>query len=486
MNDLLSDEEYLDSLLEKVTKSSDKSEELSSKAEKTKEETIEEANSQEAQLAYTDITKIVPQDINFDNATEEELNAVADSAIAKLLSDDAAEEETVKEQKPMEDFSLDQLLEQERSIKEEPAVREEFDNPVQEEKQSEDMISEKPVQAPKTEDSNDLLESLDSIVKEIKEESDTKSESEGVTGEESLQEPEKKAGKKKREKKIKKPEIDINADIKPAGKENGFLAKMKNLFFKVEIVEENEEELSENERVLKELEKEEKKKAKAEAKEKAKVQKEANKKQNDAKKQELAKLKKNEKEKKQQERKLKKEKLREERGPEERVKVKPVFIIFMGTVITALVLIIVTMSNYHYYSNNIHTAMRYFENGRYETAFQELSGMKLKGGDQALYEKARMVMRLERQYSSYVNFMNLDMPKEALNSLIKGLAIYDEKIQEAKTLDLEEEMNEIKENILYGLEMDFMLSEEEARAIANLDDTNEYTKEIELYSRANQ
>ena len=37
-------------------------------------------------------------------------------------------------------------------------------------------------------------------------------------------------------------------------------------------------------------------------------------------------------------------------------------------------------------------------------------------------------MLIEKQYNSYINFMNLDMPKQALDSLAKAVAQYDKNI----------------------------------------------------------
>ncbi len=452
-NDSLSDEEYYDSLLKKITSN--------------------EGNEEESMTDSMD----------------------ADSLIQELLKN-TSEEELKQEQKPAEALSFERLK--------------------QSTAQSESMImGEKETE----ESSEDFLKSLDSIVKEVQDEteeipesaqlfkaeqplpqSEESSEVEELddslnildTSEEELKQEETnekaendtKEQKKKSQKKVFKKEIDVEKiETEKNSDKKSFWNKLKNIFFKVEVVEEDEEGFSEEERALKESKEKEKKNKKEEAlvkKEAAKKEKEQKKQENDQKKQAA----KEAKGKKKQEKKEKKAEKKAQREPVERVKIKPVFLIFMLTVISAFVMLIMFSSNSLAYGNNINNAEKYLERQKYELAYNELAGLKIKKENEILYEKVRVLMLIEKQYNSYINFMNLDMPKQALDSLAKAVAQYDKNIDKADALGIAENMNPILDNVNYALQTEFNLSVDDIRVINQIVDKNEYTRQIETYTIA--
>jgi hypothetical protein len=452
-NDSLSDEEYYDSLLKKITSN--------------------EGNEEESMTDSMD----------------------ADSLIQELLKN-TSEEELKQEQKPAEALSFERLK--------------------QSTAQSESMImGEKETE----ESSEDFLKSLDSIVKEVQDEteeipesaqlfkaeqplpqSEESSEVEELddslnildTSEEELKQEETnekaendtKEQKKKSQKKVFKKEIDVEKiETEKNSDKKSFWNKLKNIFFKVEVVEEDEEGFSEEERALKESKEKEKKNKKEEAlvkKEAAKKEKEQKKQENDQKKQAA----KEAKGKKKQEKKEKKAEKKAQREPVERVKIKPVFLIFMLTVISAFVMLIMFSSNSLAYGNNINNAEKYLERQKYELAYNELAGLKIKKENEILYEKVRVLMLIEKQYNSYINFMNLDMPKQALDSLAKAVAQYDKNIDKADALGIAENMNPILDNVNYALQTEFNLSVDDIRVINQIEDKNEYTRQIETYTIA--
>ena len=93
-------------------------------------------------------------------------------------------------------------------------------------------------------------------------------------------------------------------------------------------------------------------------------------------------------------------------------------------------------------------------------------------------------MLIEKQYNSYINFMNLDMPKQALDSLAKAVAQYDKNIDKADALGIAENMNPILDNVNYALQTEFNLSVDDIRVINQIEDKNEYTRQIETYTIA--
>lgn len=339
-------------------------------------------------------------------------------------------------------------------------------------------------------DEGDLMASLDSIVQEIHGESTAsgfsaddsamnmedgqESYSEGFDdglfleeeeGEEPASEKAEKRTKEKRTKEKKKAK-----QKKQPKNQSSFGNKIKNLFFRVEVVEPLSEEELEQQKILKEKEKEEKKKAAAEAKK----QKAAEKKEAAKQKKEEAAAKKAAKPKKEKKPKAPKEPV----GPEEIIHIRPMFLVFMVSVTAAVVLITVSLSDSYGYKLAVRDARKYMERNRYEEAFEMLNGMELKGLDEELYESARILMRVEKQYRSYVNYTSLNMPNEALDSLLKAVKNYDKYSEYAESYGIKEDLDGLLSNVEYALNTGYGLDLTTVREWNTLEDSNEYTKKI--------
>lgn len=455
-NDSLSDEEYYDSLLKKITSNEENEEELMT-------------DSMDADSLIQELLK---------NTSEEELEQEKKPAeslsFERLKQSTAQSEAMIMGEKEPEESSEDFLKSLDSIVKEVQDETEEMPESAQLFKANQSLPQSE--EASKIEELDDSLNILD-VPEEEKEklkQEETNEKAETVTKEQ----------KKKSQKKVFKKEIDVEKiETEKNSNKKSFWNKLKNIFFKVEVVEEDEEGFSEEERALKELKEKEKKDKKEEAlvkKEAAKKEKEQKKQENDQKKQAA----KEAKGKKKQEKKEKKAERKAQREPVERVKIKPVFLIFMITVISAFVMLIMFSSNSLAYGNNINNAEKYLERQKYELAYNELAGLKIKKENETLYEKVRILMLIEKQYSSYINFMNLDMPKQALDSLAKAVAQYDKNIDKAETLGIAENMNPILDNVNYALQTEFNLSVDDIRVINQIEDKNEYTRQIETYSIA--
>jgi len=396
-----------------------------------------------------------------ENFSEEEY---LDSLLAKVNGGEESQVEKEKSIKVMSDAEMEE--EAERKVQEmmregldgmkPPSYRDiSMDQLIENEQAGEDVLGNQGVFDHLPPEDKDLLDSLDSIVQEIK----------GETLEESEEtKPEKQ--KKTKTKKSKK-------------KDGSFSEKLKNVFFKVEVVDPVEEE--EKEKKKKE-EKAQKKAREAEEKQKAKAQKAEDKKVSDAAKKEAAQKRKEEQARIREEKKAKKAELAAARGPEERVKLKPAFVIFLITVIAVLTISVTMLSNVYAYNFALDTAHKNFVNHKYKEAYECLAGVKIKEEDQMFYDQVRMVVRLDRQYDAYVNYRSLGMAKEALHALLQGMTIYYDSLEYAEAYNLGEQFQTQKETLLYSLSTDFGIDEERARQICALENTNDYTREVELYS----
>ncbi len=164
------------------------------------------------------------------------------------------------------------------------------------------------------------------------------------------------------------------------------------------------------------------------------------------------------------------------------MKLKPAFVIFLITVIAVLTISVTMLSNVYAYNFALDTAHKNFVNHKYKEAYECLAGVKIKEEDQMFYDQVRMVVRLDRQYDAYVNYRSLGMAKEALHALLQGMTIYYDSLEYAEAYNLGEQFQTQKETLLYSLSTDFGIDEERARQICALENTNDYTREVELYS----
>ena len=254
----------------------------------------------------------------------------------------------------------------------------------------------------------------------------------------------------------------------PAPKKKGFFAKLAATLFgeeeeptdveHVEVPESQDlENISdENLQILKELEAAEQAGAAKEDKKQAKKDK-----------------KKAKKEKKEKEPKEKKpRKKREKKVPK-----KPVILIFlMAFSILALVLLMMKLSGKNSY---IDTAKQAMDNGEYVEAYEQLSGLNLKGNDQKLYEEVSTMAAVQEQYQAYLTLMGADKYDLALDALVRGIGRYDKGLDNAKKYGREGEMNHLKDQLEEALDQQFGMSTDDARKLYKIKDREEYSKEIQ-------
>ena len=109
--------------------------------------------------------------------------------------------------------------------------------------------------------------------------------------------------------------------------------------------------------------------------------------------------------------------------------------------------------------------------------------MKLSGNEETLYNQAKVIMYVQRQYESYENYEKMNMHTEALNSLIKGIDRYQTYRNEARDLGVEDKMTDIYNLIINACKNRFQISESEAIGLVELSkrDFTSYYYKIEAY-----
>lgn len=126
-------------------------------------------------------------------------------------------------------------------------------------------------------------------------------------------------------------------------------------------------------------------------------------------------------------------------------------------------------------------ATGYFERQKYGMAYREILGVDVKEPDKDLESRIYTVMYIERQYEAFENYKNMNKPDYALNALLQGLSKYDTYYQEAVTLDILEDYNYARNQIVSALDTVYGMTQEDALEILELSD-QEYTEQIKLRS----
>ncbi len=270
---------------------------------------------------------------------------------------------------------------------------------------------------------------------------------------------------------------DIDGD--PLGEEAGaeklgFFAKIKLLFAKKRQQNRMEDELEEE---AFERDAEEQKVRKAARKEEKAANKAAR---EEAKKEAAAKEPK--KEKKPKKEKPKKVKPKPEK--KDLLRIKPITILGIIMFVSGMVILVSLASSTYHYNTSISNANNYFLNGNYSLAYETLSGVELDEEDKTLYDQICVVMFIEKQYDSHKNYKKLGMEHEALDSLIKGIARYQQYYGLADRLGVVAQFEAAKDKVVECLS-EYGITYEKAEEYVALEknDFVQYYHTIESYKK---
>lgn len=266
----------------------------------------------------------------------------------------------------------------------------------------------------------------------------------------------------------------------PEAPKKGLIAKIKYRYQQFKIRQEKEGKLEEEQEQIENQQK-------AEAKEAKKAQAEEKKKQAAAKKEEKKKQAKQAKDKKpKKEKKPKKVKVKEPPKPGDILKIKPKSIILFILLIAGIIMLIQVFGYSINYNSKVNAAKDYFINGEYKKAYNSLSGMNLSGNEETIYNQSKVVMYVQRQYESYLNYRKMNMNTEAINALIKGVDRYQTYRAEGKELGVDDKMKESYDKIINALKDTYKISETEAISLADMSNSDfvTYYYKIEAYGEA--
>lgn len=298
----------------------------------------------------------------------------------------------------------------------------------------------------------------DSDIADLFDFSSDESEGEQDSKEESVEENDTMAGAGSNEASSDEEDDDNQSDASEDDTSDGKKKKKKGLFSKIlDLLTEEEEEpeaaalensnlvSDENKAILEELD----------AEEDGKKGKKGKKKDKKAKKEKAPKEKKPKKPKKE-----KKPKEKEEADP--RKKIPKQFIVMTFALALSCLAILMLVVLLIPKMNNLSNARKSFYAKDYKDTFVSMYGKKLSDSDKLLYERAKILVLLDRKYESYETYKAMGMRMQALDALLKGVSKYMQLKPDAEIYDISNELDIIYAKIKNELMNEFGVSEDEA------------------------
>lgn len=163
---------------------------------------------------------------------------------------------------------------------------------------------------------------------------------------------------------------------------------------------------------------------------------------------------------------------------EEIIKISPISVIFMATIIAVVVIGVYFGANIFNYNSKINKASSYYVDKEYEKAYDVLAGMDLKKNDEGFYNQVINIMLVEKHLNDFYSYMAIKLYANALESLLKGVENYDANIGASNELGTTEILNSILNDIDTALQNYYGLSVEEARTIIQIGNKSEIARII--------
>ncbi len=194
--------------------------------------------------------------------------------------------------------------------------------------------------------------------------------------------------------------------------------------------------------------------------------------------------KKGKKEKKPKEKKTKKKK---EKSPEDLIEENSYRKLPLKKIIVICVLcfslgIVITLVTYliPYYRDS-EAAQAAYDHGNYAETYTSLKGHNLNKKQQELYNKSLVIMKVKRKLDSYENYMQMNMPAQALDALLQGLKNAQEYQSYASELGVADQFSAYANRLEEEVTTSFGLDLQQAYAWAQIEDPQEYSRNIYQY-----
>ncbi len=134
--------------------------------------------------------------------------------------------------------------------------------------------------------------------------------------------------------------------------------------------------------------------------------------------------------------------------------------------------------------SNLDNAENYFANEDYIRAYDAINRVKLKEKDETLFRRIRICSQLQKEVRSFSNYNTMGMKVEALDSLLKGMRLYEENASEAQELQIQPAYEKLKNELLAGLSENFAMGEKEVSELLAIPDQAQYTQRLQQITGA--
>lgn len=134
--------------------------------------------------------------------------------------------------------------------------------------------------------------------------------------------------------------------------------------------------------------------------------------------------------------------------------------------------------------SNLGNAENYFANEDYIRAYDAINSVKLKEKDETLFRRIRICCQLQKEVRSFSNYNTMGMKVEALDSLLKGMRLYEENVSEAQELQIQPAYEKLKNELLAGLSENFGMGENEVSELLAIPDQAQYTQRLQQITGA--
>lgn len=124
----------------------------------------------------------------------------------------------------------------------------------------------------------------------------------------------------------------------------------------------------------------------------------------------------------------------------------------------------------------LNSAKEAFERQDYVTCYEKMYGLELSEEETEMFKHAELVMKMQRRIAVYEKYMAEEMELEALDSLMRGVASYEELYNKAQAYNAGAEVHAYYIEIIELLEENYGLSQADAIAIAACESNVQYTR----------
>lgn len=163
--------------------------------------------------------------------------------------------------------------------------------------------------------------------------------------------------------------------------------------------------------------------------------------------------------------------------PEKKLSKKKVITVFLfcGTIAASIIVFATILPD----SMQKKEAQTAYDQGNYADVYGLLYGKELSEQDKVLFQGSNLILQMDRKLSSYNNYVNLGMSREALNALITGVERYHQILPEAENYNVATEVYDIYAQILGILSANYGLSETDVLNILASEDDLIYSQKLE-------